>query len=239
MNSAALRRQALDYLWEQFPGHCLLLTDPQTEQVIALGLQRAARHGCNGLDDLCRYLALMMFLGSEFDDDPRLPWVAPLLADRSKASVWLGDAAQALEPAIGARGEHYRRALLRARQRPVEWLATDAAADDLQALALWLRHLHPQRFDALPASQQQALLANIVQQAAAQGLHERAGLLTLGALVLLLGTGICRDPAHPWVAQTLALPAAAPAQRAVMLHAEALRQLQRYMALDRHLLAEA
>jgi hypothetical protein len=207
--TARLRAEALEHLWRHFPNHCIILTDPQSRRFIDLGIARAASHGFISRDDVCSYLSLMVFLGSYFDEDPQWPWAPPLLGGGARMDDLFEIAVRAVEPVIGRDGEHYRRALLRARAQ--------------------LR--------SLPRPNVDALLQSIERGAQEYGLRSHGGSLTLGVIMLLLGSGAALDPLHPWIARVLGDPALPGDVRAAALHAEALSQLDRYMAMDRYMRA--
>ncbi len=50
---------------------------------IRIGIERAEEHGFTAERDVCKYLDLMFELGRDFDSDPALPWVRPILDDKS------------------------------------------------------------------------------------------------------------------------------------------------------------
>jgi len=113
--------EMLVHLTKHFPIDCQLLGSRQIRRVIRHGIERADAHGFTAKGEICRYVDLSLALGSHFDRDPQLPWVAPLLriseAGNPKAAMGglRGRAMEYLEQVSGRRGERYIRALLRAR----------------------------------------------------------------------------------------------------------------------------
>jgi hypothetical protein len=233
MNSL-LRADALEYLWRQFPNHCIVLTDPGTRKFIELGVDRAARHGFHSARDLHSYLTLMVFLGSYFDDDPQLPWAAPLLAQGMPMDRIFDAAVNAVEPVIGPYGEHYRRALIWVRAQPYTSLEVNYGGDAGASLERWLSDMYVRKFQSLPRPVVAELLHSIEARANRHGIGTRAGLLTLAALMFLLGHAVERDPLYPWAGAVLADTTLPQEAKAAALHREALRQLNRFMVLDRY-----
>lgn len=234
--SHPLRQAALEYLWRQLPNHCLLLTDPLTLVFIDLGLARAARHGFTQREDVCLYLALMVFLGSYFDEDPQYPWAAELLSRRAPMPTVYTRAIAEQEPVIGQKGERYTKALLRARSQSVFW-ALDEHTPPRAAMAQWLATLFPGKAQSMQGAAWDALLDTIEQLAQRHGLGQGAGLMGMATLVFLLGHGIDKDPLHPWVGHSLAAPSPSLDEKVATLHARALLELARFMKLDRYMRA--
>jgi hypothetical protein len=231
MNSR-IRADALEFLWRQFPNHCIVLTDPGTRRFIDLGANRAARHGYESLEDIRSYLTLMLFLGSYFDKDPQLPWAAEALSQRMTMGRFFDLAVNSLEPVIGEDGEYYRRALLWAHAHPFEKL--EANYGDPNGLERWLDDLFDRKYRSLPEPVRAELAGSIFARANEHGVATIPGILTLAALMFLLGHGIDRDPLYPWFGGVLADATLPPDAKAAALHREALVQLDRFMALDRY-----
>src|SRR5919108_3736353 len=118
----ALRDEVLEHLWTRFPQHCVVLTDPRTLRAIDVGIERAAHRGFHSEADVRSFAVLMIFLGSHFDEDPQLPWVAAHLGTMNEL---LTETMQRMEPIVGRRGEHYRGALKLAQSYTFEKIGAD------------------------------------------------------------------------------------------------------------------
>lgn len=63
-----------------FPAECERLGSAAAlREVVRHGLGRARGHGLRSQREACKYLDLMFAFGRDFDRDPRLGWVAPIL----------------------------------------------------------------------------------------------------------------------------------------------------------------
>jgi len=82
-----------------YPDICKSLGAEGTRERIRRGIDCAAGHDITGEADVCRFLGLQFEYGEDFENDPRLPWAAAILATD--------------QPRKGER--LYRAALLRAR----------------------------------------------------------------------------------------------------------------------------
>jgi hypothetical protein len=81
----AFEARMIAHLREHFPAACAGLDDGALRERVRLGTARARRHGFEAEADHCRFIDLMFVLGEHFDEDPRLPWVAAILADAADA----------------------------------------------------------------------------------------------------------------------------------------------------------
>ena len=233
-----LRDDVLSHLWRQYPQHCLILTDPGARRAIDVGVDRAAVHGFRELAQVRAFVTLMVFLGSHFDEDPQLPWVAEHLQQTAKARRadamhgLLGKTAERMRRIVGQRGGYYRRALAWAQAQDFDAIvAKRKDDDDLHGL---LNQLHRRKYAALGEWKVQQLIHAARAAGGQHGLTTQAGVAVYVTLMFLLGSAFDRDPFHPWAADTLANPTSVdPDERARRLHAAALGMLARYTRLDR------
>lgn len=101
--------RAIAGLRERAPDQCAKLSEADLANLVRYGAERAKSYGIVAEPDVCKYLGIMLQLGSDFDRNPQYPWAARTLNDAS-----LGDpsarisrlAAEALETlaATGAKG---------------------------------------------------------------------------------------------------------------------------------------
>jgi hypothetical protein len=236
-----LRLDLSEHLWRQFPQHCVTLTDKGVRACVETAVERGERHGFRTLDTLTHYASLMVFLGASFDDDPQLPWAGDTLRrnagePRKRAmGELLRRTAGELARVAGDRGQHYRRALLWVRRKGFEQLAADYAQRGEPGLGAWLHDLFATKADGLGDAQVTALLEAARASAAAWGVAGPEGTLVISGLMMLLGHRFDSDPFHPWA------PAAIERARSMndalggarLLHAAAVAELERFLALDR------
>jgi hypothetical protein len=208
----SFEEEMLLHLTKYFPLDCQLLGSRQIRKVIRHGIERADSHGFTAKGEICRYIDLSLALGSHFDRDPQLPWVAPLLriseaGDPSTAMSRLqGRAMEHLEHVSGRRGEHYVRALLRARSLTLEERTQVGAAGFEPYLKFLLAYLHPEKFQLLGDAEMNALLALARADAEARGLEGAEALKLHITSMFLLGSYYAEDPLFPWAAEVLGSP---------------------------------
>ncbi|MEM7154398.1 MAG: hypothetical protein AAF799_16245 [Myxococcota bacterium] len=100
------RRQAAAHVRRHFP-EAGAMDEVALDELIIGACVRAAGYGISTQQDVCKYLNLMFTFGRNFDTDPALPWVTPLLRSKSKAQGTLRInrlCRQALEHIEHARG---------------------------------------------------------------------------------------------------------------------------------------
>jgi hypothetical protein len=240
-----LRDQVLSYLWRRDPQHCVVLTDPLSRRAIDVGVARAARHGFRDLAEVRSFVGLMVFLGGQFDEDPQLPWAADHLhatagASRAEAMAGLvGETVLRMEAIVGRSGEYYRRALAWSSARSFAELTADH--DDSDAgLRRLLSHMHLRKYNALDDDAIAQLIDTARATVQRHVLTAPATMVVYLGLAFLLGSGLDRDPFHPWAGEALAAEAAGHAEpQGALLHARAIDTLRRYTRLDGLMRAQA
>jgi hypothetical protein len=84
---SALRQAAEDrdnadlaaYLRAIMPSHFERLREGEAILYAARCRQKALRHGADNWRDMARFASVTLFLGTDFDEDPGLPWAAAIL----------------------------------------------------------------------------------------------------------------------------------------------------------------
>ena len=236
-----LREEVLEYLWQEFPSHCIMMTDPQTRRVIDLAAGRAAAHGFTAAGQVCSWITMMVFCGAFFDEDPLCPWASETLRatsgqSRDDALRSLFEAMNtALDPVVGQTGEHYRRALLWAMALRFDTIAADSEGSPDQAVERWLRTGFPEKHASL-TREQMSLLASEAQARALQfGLAVRPGAILCALLMALLGIHIDRDPLYAWVGDVLRDDSVLdPMAKTKRLHDRAIAMLRRHLVVERY-----
>lgn len=234
---AALRESVLEHLWQRYPQHCLILTDPQTRHAIDVGVVRAARHGFRDVSLVRPYIGLMTLLGSHFDEDPQLPWAQESLrrsvgaVRRTAMHELLQEVTQTMTPIIGANGEYYQRALAWLGSRSIEMLSD--YGETHEGLIVFLRHLHRRKQETLSRDTMDRLIRRASTAASARGSSSAASTVVHLGMMFMLGFGIDQDPFHPWVAKTTRESGTTdPAATTHDLHAAAMDFLRRTIALN-------
>jgi hypothetical protein len=75
--------QVIRHLFQVFPKKCREVGEAQVREDVRCAIQRAGEYGIISERDVSLYLHLMFALGRDFDRDPKLPWAAQCLNDRS------------------------------------------------------------------------------------------------------------------------------------------------------------
>ncbi len=79
--SARFERRVYDDLLERWPERCAELGEERTLAAIQAAVARATARGFLSEYDVARFVWLTQLLGEAFDEDPRYPWAAAILAD--------------------------------------------------------------------------------------------------------------------------------------------------------------
>lgn len=103
--------RAIAGLRERAPDQCAKLGEAELANLVRYGAERAKFYGIAAEPDVCKYLAIMLQLGNDFDRDPRYPWAARTLNDAglgdpsARVSRLAAEALEALAAAKGAGGK--------------------------------------------------------------------------------------------------------------------------------------
>ena len=193
------------------PRLCEVAGSAAVHEAAALAMRRALALGWSEQHLVRFYLDLGMTLGCDFGSDPQYPWAAPNLQASAIESPHtlacrLHDEFVAYSTAVtGPDGENVQDALRRLVAEGPGNLPADGT--DVAA-SLWatLNRIYPQKAARCGGTAVQRVAVAARREAEAHGLPADAGTWILGALMLVFGVGVCRDPLYPWVAATLAGP---------------------------------
>ncbi|MGZ5443995.1 MAG: hypothetical protein ACXW5U_18210 [Thermoanaerobaculia bacterium] len=214
---SAFTASALEMVQKHFPVDFRILGRDGAVAVVELGIERALAKDVTPASDVRRWIALMLALGSFFDDDPQFPWAAKASLDEIYAA-----ASAYLRRVAGERGEIYRNRLLRMRRIAYDDLVA-GTADQL------LRRLHDVKFGEIGETVIARMIALAESKAAQHSLALHEGSRILLGLMFFLGSHCDRDPVYPWLGAWLA---AGGGRDPRALHAHALRQMDRYFGAD-------
>lgn len=88
--SEAARRSFEDrmgpHVRECFPDRCASISDQQLRDFIRAATDRAFGYDIVRECDVARFVYLMIAVNDQFDNDPQMPWVKPLLLDRQQTA---------------------------------------------------------------------------------------------------------------------------------------------------------
>lgn len=213
------------------PRHCESLEESDIRTAIRYGMDRARTYGFTARGPVRFYLELMFMLGCDFDTDPLLPWVAPVLTDTSTAyqmprAERLFDRLQDYLHAVAEPEHGYVRAALEAIAADRDASAPPLDHDFAPRMVASLERFYPQkcRFAGEPALR--ALIRHAAEEAAAHDVGTPDGVVLLTSLMFAAGHGCVHDPLLPWIAGTLGnTKVADPAVRVQRLRSKSLTYL--------------
>lgn len=238
MGVARFRAGWLRHAQKHFRAHCKILGETGLGQVVERAFERAAPHGMKSERDMYLWLALMLYLGSRFDDDCQLPWVRQALADPDRGTpaerveICFDAAMLWIDRVLGDDNQHITAAIQRF-YRLFQMLPLDARVtrDDLREM---LQRVWPEKCAAAGAAGVDALVEHAARTAAALGIGTPRGAILLGGLMLIAGSGIHEDPQFPWVARVCRDPAhATPEARVAALQEAASAEVRAWWAAAR------
>lgn len=212
------------------PVHHRILGETPLRAAVHLGFERAGRYGFRFARSLRTYVDLMFMLGSGFDTDPQLPWIAAVLADGARkdeavrADLLFATANAYLMRVAGPSNEHLLGALARARTLPIP------AGPTLEVAPPLLQILMPTKCEELGPEGIARLLQCGREAAARYGITAAGGVALYVMLMFILGAGFDQEPLAPW-ASAILTDRAIPDEhaRAGKLHAAALSNLDAWL----------
>jgi hypothetical protein len=203
---AARRRfedQLFAHLRETFPERVRPIGEAATRRTIRRGLERMEPFGIRKGPNAAVWVTLMLYLGSDFDDDPMFPWAPPLLEavrhDESRGMAVLRAAAlEHRDRAGGENNENVERTLARLRSFELEELVPERVGNFDDWAIEQLRFLQPEKCSAAGQTALERLAAEGRRTAGGLGLgDDRAAGLFIGCM-FMLGHRFHVDPQYPW-----------------------------------------
>lgn len=215
---------------EYFPIPCRVSGDEAMNALVRAAILRARRSGYNSQRDAFMYASLMVYLGSEFPDDPQYPWLAESLADERVGRRRLASAFDAaidyVRRAHGRNLEHAQAAYARSHELLAAGLPPETRVSADYALSVFNR-LWPQKSAAVGPAALRELMARGVATAQRSGIRTTPGKFYFVLGAFLFGHALDRDPQLPWLPPLLGRVAAAGADPADELRASLALHLQK------------
>jgi hypothetical protein len=222
----------LAHVREYFPvDHAVLGGDRGTLDFIRAGIDRARAAGITVFGDACRYVDLMLSLGTDFVIDPQLPWAKALIDDESQDVSTRVDLLHAaalayIDRVAGEDGGHYLRAVLRARSLSYEE-AGEEDGDFERSLRALCARLWPRKHREIRGDPMARFLARAIACSERDGMGEPGARMIYAGLMFLLGSSFATDPLHPWAAAVLGEASSSGDARARALFGAAKDHLER------------
>lgn len=198
----------VEHIREFFPEQYDALGETVIRKVIEYGVDRAETHGFETEPDVNLYLDLMLLLGSNFDTDPQLPWVASVLDNESidtaeGAEKLYDQAVEYLDRIEGPEDEYLVNAIDEFSDIPLEELPLARSQDIENTTISLLRRIWPEKYQVVGP----AVLHNLIRygEVSAQryNITGQRGVALYTVLMFLLGSGFDTDPQFPWAVTVL------------------------------------
>ena len=219
-----------------FPVHTSIMGEDALHRFAALAEARARRHGAGDAADAARLGATMVLLGSEFENDPLLPWAGEILAGGGASPsvairALLAATLDWADQTAGVTGDRLDAALRRIQAYPF-MSPVEKDHDDGELLRV-MEHIHPERATITP----EVAFGSLPRRARAMasrycGTDRRAPVMFCLSM-FLLGHGFDEDPQLPWARAALTRPLERGVERVWALHADAMVHVGRLLAMGR------
>ncbi len=204
--------EAVEHLRQYDPARATTAGETGLQEASALGLKIARENGYLGRNSVMLVLELMAAMGSYFWDDPQFRWFRTIFAngqdmpelDRTERLRW--HVISYLDRVYGADGEWGRELLVRTSQLDMAG-ARAAAAEHAAKPEMFLRWLHPQKYDFLGENVVRELWGRTVPEAKRLGVNSPEGVMFAGALMFAFGHRVFEDPLFARMNQVLREPA--------------------------------
>lgn len=196
-----------------------------TRAVVRWGMKNSRSHNRNTERDMYIYLALMFMLGSYFDKDPQLPWVRKILDGGGSMDKIHERVMRYMDHVIGENNENLVQALMECRHLDLESLPTPFQPNFNSRCLQLLQSIFPQKFQH---QGKQATLMFINQSVALSKAYKmEKGSALLAILGFILGSGVDKDPVHPWIQDILQDTALDSEAKRQSVHREGLKFIEK------------
>jgi hypothetical protein len=220
-----------------FPKYHDVMGEPAVRKTIRYGVDRAEAYGFTAERDVCQYINLMFLLGSDFDADIQLPWLAAIFGDASikepgermdraydAAMIYLDDVA-------GAENEYAGQALRSVREFPFEEIPPSATGTAEDRIDRALGRIWPRKYARLGGASVRGLVRDGMRRAQGHGVTGDRGVAIFVVFMFLAGSGFDRDPQFPWAEAILtdrSLPD--PSAKVYLLHKGMMSFIDKWLA---------
>lgn len=217
-----------------YPGACRQAGGrEQVGMLVRRGVAEAASKAYSSRRQASVYVSLMLMLGTDFADDPQLPWVADYLGAQSIADPTMrleqlfAAALDYLGATAGEDGEWIAGALTRMRAFELSAAPGRTGEGWISDVAAILKQFYPEKYHHQGDTAMRRMIWIGARRARQAGLAERHGVFVFVSLMFMLGSGFDRDPLFPWAARVLNDAAhGSETARAARLYAEGLAHIE-------------
>jgi hypothetical protein len=212
LGNIALKRfedTMVEHIREFSPEHYEWLGEPIVRNVIEYGVERAEANGFETEPAVIMYIDLMLLLGSHFDTDPQLPWVAKILADESiadpaaRAEDLYDYTIEYLNRIEGPEDEYLGKALDEVGDISFEGLPLAHSDNIKNTTVSFLQRIWPEKCRAIGADVLNQLVIYGTESAQSYDIIGQRGVVLYTVLMFMLGSGFDSDPQFPWAVEAL------------------------------------
>jgi hypothetical protein len=200
----------VEHIKKFFPKYHEVMGEPTVRKGIRYGIDRAKVYGFTTERDVCLYINLMFLLGSNFDTDVQLPWLADILTDEAgmEAAARMDkvyDAAlKYLDDVAGVENEHAGRALKTIPGIPFDDFSLSATGNIENRIGGTIRKIWPRKVARLGEELTRGLIRKGIGNAGRYGITFDRGVAIYVVFMFMAGSGFDRDPLFPWAGAVLA-----------------------------------
>jgi hypothetical protein len=192
-----------------FPNHYKIMGEARIRGVIRYGYDRAKRHGLTTQRNVCLYLNQMLILGSDFDNDPQVPWAAETLDDANdlnpqvRIDTLADRVARYFHEISGPDHQYLNRVLIKI-HRQSRALFSQPISENFELQALdQLRRIWPKKYESVGESNLLSMIRLGTEVAARYGITHKQNLLKYVAFMFLIGSRFDIDPQFSWAGDIL------------------------------------
>ncbi len=205
----AFEDDMVEHIKEFFPKYYEIMGEPTIRNVIQYGVDRAEEYEFTSQRDVCLYINLMFFLGSDFDVDPQLRWVEAILRDETitdpatRIDTLYDTATEYLDEVAGVNNGNLRRAILNIREIPIQDFSDSATGNIERKKIAMLRKVWPHKYEKIGEAVMARLILHGIESAGRYDITTERGIGIFIGLMFMLGSGFDTDPQFPWAAEIL------------------------------------
>lgn len=202
-------KQMLKHVRQYFPKNIELLGEECVLKVIRHGYERGKEYDFTTRHEVCLFIDFMIMLGSDFDSDPQLPWVAEILKDESvydpteRIDALYDKAMEYLDSVVGKDQVFPVEPLRKLLNYPLRELEHRLAGRVEQGVLVEFRRIWPQKYRHVGVHQFNELIGEGIELAGTLGFTSKRSVGLYLILMFLLGHRFDTDPQYPWLSNVL------------------------------------
>jgi hypothetical protein len=211
-------REMVEHVKSTFPKHAASIGNDKVQEVVDLGIDRAARYGLTQRGPVRFYIEMMCIFGCDFDTDRQLPWAEAVLTNENiptqmeRADTLFDKMIEYDNVVTGPGKTNYRQALGRLNKISLD---DGSLVGNFKTKVLTgLERIYPEKFSYIGVDGAERLIIEAKEIADDHSISSKNGIALFAALAFMLGHGFAHDPFFPWISKELEKEAAEPDERA-------------------------